>query len=246
MRQHQPQHLAALQNLWSLPPAQAYASIAIDDYKDPNYVPSEVLAMLVRSGSSHGTPLREAATAALNRRVLSIVHGLIRGVQRWSRFGGREVVVEDAVQTVFLKLLSNPSVISNSEVCFAVFVKDRTTDYIRSLTTRKASSLSYDALASPDQEDEDGRSDSFFDTVADPAAITPEEFALRRELHARVEATYLGLPRMQRLAIYFRLEYGPHLERELEWEEVAKLMECSVPTARKHYRAGVETLMGEM
>lgn len=238
MRQHQPQHLAALQNLWSLPPDQAYALIAIDDHTQPNHVPSEVLAILVRSSSSHGSRMREEAAAALTHRAFRYVSGMIHGTERWRFFRGRDDVIEDAVSTVLLNLLADTSPISNSEVRFGVFIKERTVDFLRSLMTQKASQPSYHAFA--EQPDEDGRSDSFRDGVEDAAGETPEEVALREQLHARVEAAYLALPRMERLAVYFRLEQGE------PWKRVAEFLDCSIPTARTHYDAGFEKLTGEL
>lgn len=238
MRQHQAHHLEELQRLRLLSVLQAKAALAISSHEVDGYVASEVLAMIVRSSSGRNNVLYLTAAESLNTRIHQGVRGLLKRDLCWRRLLNRDGVIEDTVMAVWDRLLDKPAEVSNSEVFFGKFVRDGAIDYLRSLMTLKASQSSYESLKPPDEKE--GGGVSFIESVADNDGETPEEAAMRGQLHTRVSAVYLALPAEERYAVYFRLE------QKCPWPMVGEMLKCSIPTARARYRAGLGKLEGEL
>jgi DNA-directed RNA polymerase specialized sigma24 family protein len=85
---------------------------------------------------------------------------------------------------------------------------------------------------------EDGDPMNFIDTVEDINGETPENAAMRRQLSAKMMGVLMALPKQERNAFYFRVECG------YDWITVAKLLGCSIPTAREYVKRSLEKLQG--
>jgi DNA-directed RNA polymerase specialized sigma24 family protein len=229
-KSHQAHHLHQLQELLALPKGALQAALAITNHRDPGFVANEVLAILVRAPTT-AKSLRELAAGALSRRIISLVLALIKVDELWRALLARPGVVEETVQTVWKNLLADPGPIASCEVYFGLFAQSRAKDYLRGLTAKKRSTPSYDNL-----DDEDDDSDPAVQRIADDAP-GPDEDALRCQLRDRLVDAYVNLPKLQRDAVYYRLE------QERGWKEVAAFLKCSEPTATKHYCAGIATLL---
>jgi len=237
MPQHHTHHLQQLQALRLLSDEDVQKALSITDFNASGYVASEVLAIIVRSPSGRKTHLYRAAAECLHHRIFKGVYGLLKAGTPWERFRGDAQTVEDTVMSIWEALLDQPNVMSNAERYFRVFLKNRTIDHLRSLITLKASQPSYDGFKPPDP---DAEGTSYVHSVADDDEDGPLETAIRDHQNARIQAAYLALPREERNAVYYRLE------QEQPWQQVAEFLQCSIPTARARYRAGVEKLKGEL
>ena len=223
-RKRDPGHLRELAAFVQLTPTQQLAAIGIADHQAPGFVRSEVLAMLVRSRFGQGTGTLAGAARTLNERI-QVLAG-----RRMNR-----TELPDAIQYIWLKFLDDESPVPNSEVRFAVFVRDRVDDYVRHLLTEKNTMLSTDAI---EVTDEDGNATPFIATVADDEGDSPEQALIRKRLSVKANAALMALPREERDAFYLRgeMQYG--------WGRVAELLHCSVPTARKHFNNATKKLEG--
>jgi RNA polymerase sigma-70 factor (ECF subfamily) len=68
--------------------------------------------------------------------------------------------------------------------------------------------------------------------AASPAAESPEDYALRRELDAEIQKALSALPSQQRLAVVLCDIQG------FSYEEIAKIMGCSLGTVRSRISRG--------
>lgn len=238
MRQRDPKHTAREALLQSQPKAEWLRQVAISDYKDPDHVASEVLAALIRVRFGEDSGQLAAAINALHGRVVAFARKHIHTHPVWATIAaGNSELVVDAVSYVWDKLLAEKQEVSNAEVRFAVYLANRTDDFMRQQLTFGNSMPSSDNM---DVGDEDGEPTRLIDTLIDDDGETPEEHAIRSQTTSRVMKLMMGLPKIERNAFYFREEL------EYEWSKVAELLGCSVPTARKHYQSCVDKLKGEL
>ena len=238
MRQRDPKHSARQALLQSQPPTEWLRQVALTNYKDPDYVASEVLAALIRVRFGQDSGQLAAAINALNGRVVALAGKNIHTHPVWASLAARNSeLVSDAISYFWDKLLSDAQELSNAEVRFAVYVANRTDDFMRQQLNFGNSMSSSDDM---DHGDEDGNSTRLVDTLVDEEGETPEEHAIRAQTTERVMKLMMGLPRIERNAFYLRQEL------EYEWSKVAELLGCSVPTARKHYQSCVDKLKGEL
>jgi DNA-directed RNA polymerase specialized sigma24 family protein len=229
-KSHQAPHLHQLQELLALPKSELHAALVIKNHRDAGFVANEVLAILVRAPTT-AKGLRELAAGALTRRIISLVVALIKVDELWRTLLARQGVLEETVQTVWQKLLADAGPVASCEIYFGLFAQSRAKDYLSSLMAKKRSAPSYDNL---DAEGDD--SDPALQRIADDAP-GPDEEAMRELLRDRLFDAYVNLPKLQRDAVYYRLE------QERGWKEVAAFLKCSEPTATKHYRSGIDTLL---
>ncbi len=238
MRKRDPNHTARQALLQSQPKAEWLRQVAITNYKDPDYVASEVLAALIRVRFGNDNGQLDSAVNALNRRIVSLSRKHIYTHPVWASLAANnsELVI-DAIQYLWGKLLSDTQEISNSEVRFAIFLSNRVDDFMRhQLTYDNSMPSSNDS----DTSNEDDESIKLIDTLVDPECETPEEYAIRVERKERVLKMMMGLPKLERNAFYYRKEL------EYDWPKVAELLGCSIPTAHKHYKSCVDKLKGEL
>jgi len=238
MRKRQPKHETQLKSIEGAAPTEVIRRLGIVDYTEADYLESEVVASLIRNRVQASAGVVEEATVELNRRIQILVGKRLRA-EIWNKMdmvGRSSTVVEDTIDYVWDSLLEEEG-IPNCEVFFAVFVRERVDDYMRHLLTEKNSMESIDAMT---VNDEDGNQTPMIDMVEDNDSETPEEITMRRAQSAALCNTLMSLPQAERSAFYFRKEC------EYEWENVAKLMKCSIPTARQHLKKGMQKLQGVM
>ncbi len=238
MRKRQPKHENQLKSIEGAAPTEVIRRIGITDYTEAGYLESEVIAALIRNRVQASVGVVEEATVELNRRIQIFVGKRLRS-EIWSKMemvGRGSTVIEDTIDYVWDALLEEEG-ISNCEVYFAVFVRERVDDYMRHLLTEKNSMESIDAMT---VNDEDGNQTPMIDMVEDDDTETPEEITMRSEQSVALRNTLMSLPQAERSVFYFRKEC------EYEWEKVAELMGCSIPTARQHLKRGMQKLQGVM
>lgn len=236
MRQRDPNHESRLRQLLELSPEDCKRQMATADYRQPGYVASEVLASLIRVRFGAATGVLSAATEALLRRVITGTEARIRGKEAWRQLEhNNSEVVAEAIAYFWDKFLHDQQAVCNAEVRFAVYLKNKVDDYMIHLLTEENTMPSVDDM---DTTDEDGDEVECYEMVKDPNCESPEEAAMRAQLSAKVTSALMVLPRPERNAFYFRIEC------EYDWNKVADLLECSVPTARKLVKRSLDKLQG--
>ncbi len=237
MRSRHLKHEKQLKSIDGAAPAEVIRRIWIADHDAADFLDSEVLASIIRNRLRESAGVVNEATVVLNRRIHILVGKRLRGAI-WGGMPSRgSTVIEDTIDYVWDALLLDDEGLSNCEVYFAVFVRDRVDDYMRHLLTQKNSVESLDAMA---VTAEDGSQAPFIDTVADDEAETPEEELMRTQLTAAVRSTLIALPPIERDAFYLRIEC------QYDWKMVASFLGCSIPTARLHLKRSLEKLKGAM
>lgn len=238
MRQRDPIHDRRLQQVLGLDPQECKRQIAITDYRQPDYVASEVLASLIRARFGASTGVLGAATEALHRRVIEGAETRIRTKATWRQLEhNNSEIVPEAISYFWDKFLHDEQTVCNAEVRFAVYLKNKVDDYMRHLLTDENTRPSVDDMG---RTDEDGDDVEFIDTIEDANGQSPEETAMRGQLSTKIMSALMALPRRKRNAFYFRVECG------YEWNKVALLLECSVPTARKLVEGSLKELRGAL
>ncbi len=238
MRQRDPNHERRLRQLLELSPEDCKRQIAITDYRQPDYVASEVLASLIRVRFGATTGILTAATEALHRRVVTGAEVRIRGKEAWHKLArNSSEVIAEAIAYFWDKFVHDQQSVCNAEVCFAVYLRNKVDDYMKHLLTNENTMESIDDM---EAEDEDGEEVKFITMVKDPNGTSPEQIAIRGQLSTKITSALMALPRRERNAFYFRVEC------EHDWQQVADLLECSVPTARKLVKRSLEKLQGAL
>jgi hypothetical protein len=238
MRQRDPNHESRLRQLLGLSPEQCKRQIAITDYRQHGYVASEVLASLIRVRFGATTGVLSAATEALHRRVVSGAEVRIRSKEAWREIErNNSEAVADAIAYFWDKFLHDQQEVCNAEVRFAVYLGNKVDDYMIHLLTNENTMESIDDMGA---DGENGDDVDFIDMVEDPNGESPEQAATRRQLSAKITSALMALPRHERNAFYFRVEC------EYDWEKVADLLQCSVPTARKLVERSLDGLRGAL
>lgn len=236
MRKRQPKHENQLKSIEGASPTEVIRRIGVVDHTATDFLESEVLAALIRNRVRESDAVVTEATVVLNTRIQVLAGKRLRG-EKWSGMRDRgSTVIEDTIGYVWDALLAGEGV-SNSEVYFAVFVRDRVDDYMRHLLAQKNDMESIDAMT---VDDDEGNQTPLTEMVKDDDTETPEEFLMRTQQTAAVR-TMLGLlPPAERNAFYFRIFC------EYDWKKVAEYIGCSVPTARQHLKRSFEKLQGVM
>lgn len=236
MRKRQPKHENQLKSIQGIPSVEVIRRIGISDYESDGFIDSEVLAYLIRNRVREPVSVVENAVVELNKRIQLLVKKRLRG-ETWHRMLRRgNTVVEDTIGYVWDKLLEEEGV-SNCEVYFGRFVRDRVDDYMRSLLAEKNSMESIDGIT---VENKDGEKTPVIDTLKDDEIESPEECVMRAQQTTAVRGVLMMLPQVERNAFYFREICG------FEWKKVAEFLDCSIPTARKHLERSLEKLQGVM
>ncbi|AOJ02442.1 hypothetical protein WS70_11900 [Burkholderia mayonis] len=220
MRTRDSAHEAELKQIAALPEEQLLRRIQLD-HTEVGHVPSEVLATIVRTHFGRAAGVIAAAVAMLNRRIQLIVGKRWQGAKdrpEVERRGGQAFT--DAIDYIWLKFFEDKAPLSNAEVRFGVFVRDRLDDFLRHLRTEMNSMDSVDGM----QEAHEGA--AILEGLEDPDGESPEEALEKKQLSAAAVKALMNLPRQERDAFYFRAEL------RYEWKQVAQLLRCSVPTAR--------------
>ena len=238
MHQRDPNHESRLRQLLYLSTEECKRQMAIADYRQPDYVASEVLASLIRVRFGKMTGVLSVVTEALHRRVVKGAEVRIRGKEAWRELErNNSEVVADAIAYFWDKFLHDQQAVCNAEVRFAVYLRNKVDDYMIHLLTNENTMESIDDMGA---KDEDGDEVEFIDIVRDPNGECPEQAAMRGQLSAKVTSALMALPRRERNAFYFRVEC------DYDWSKVANLLECSVPTARELVKRSLDKLRGDL
>lgn len=212
--------------------------LAVEDYNDPKYLPSEVLVSFFKLRFGQAVRLLDAIVSTLDGRIVGLVERFFRA--RPGALRGGDAAKEDAVSSVWEALSADNEPVGQgfAEVRFLPFVDRKLKDFLRQARRQERNTTLFSQM---EPEQVDGEQVAFENTVAADDEDQPESEAERNALKARLERLMTtDLPEKQKLAVYFRLEHG------YEWKRVAELLQCSIPTARNHYKLGKQRLLGEL
>lgn len=208
-----------------LAPAEQIRKIKIVDYRDPDYVPSEVLASLVRARFGMNTGVLDRSVNVLYSRLMKLVDAYFKKNPNWSKVVRRSSeTLKEATAEAWVSLMTDKNSVSFAEVRFLPWVEARVLDFLKAQTRKKHL---------PNRPD-----DPDHVQVADEEQDTPEEALAREQLAAGLIGVLLACPPKVRQAIYLREKC------EYQWPDVAKLIGCSIPTARSYYKQGLKALAG--
>ncbi len=234
-RRYDPKHQASLKALLELDDSEIKTLVSIVDYRQHKSIASEVLASLIRMEFGKESGLFDAITATLHQRVIKGVQSCLRK-KEWVRLGAsNSELVEDAAIYFWEKFIENEEAICNAEVRFGIYLQNRVVDYFRSQLAEKNTILSIDKLETVDK---DGKKSNFVDSIPDTLENSPEMHAIRTQDSSVLMNILIKLPKKERNAFYFRAEC------KFDWNKIAKLIGCSVPTARKLFNSSLKKLQG--
>lgn len=232
MRKRQPKHENQLKSIESELPSEVIRRIGVVDHTASDFLDSEILAALIRNRVRESAGFVNEATVVLNRRIQVLVGKRLHGKEWYGMTSRGSTVIEDTIDYVWDTLLREEGM-SNCEVYFAVFVRDRVDDYMRHLLAEKNSMESIDAMTVNDQ---DGNQTPLIDTVKDDDTETPEEVLMRVQQTKALRNMLMSLPQAERNVFYFRIAC------QYDWKKVAEFIGCSTPTARQHLKRSLEKL----
>lgn len=210
----------------------------VKDYRDPAFLPSEVLVSFVKLQFGRASGLLDTIIGKLNSRILGLIEKLLE--TRGKGICGSDQLAEDVTNEVWEALLKDTKPVGRSfaEIRFLVFVKRRLSDFLAAARTQQGDAVLMSEL---DAKVEDGEEVPFEDIVAGDKGDQPENEAMRNQLKERLtHMLAIDMPKKEKLAVYFRLEL------DYDWKKTADLMGCTIPTARKYYALGVKRLLGEL
>lgn len=238
MRTPDPRHQQQLHGLTGLSAEQLIERIAVRDHKDARHVNSEVLATLIRHPPSRPEKVNTAAVEELNARIQILVGKRMRGLS-WlpgvRRRGSN--ALQDTIDYVWDRIFEDKG-LSNCEVRFAVFVRDRVDEFVRHLEADKNSMDPIEGM--PVIDHETGDETPLIELQEDTQGERPEAALMRKQQSEALDDAILALPKEQRRAFLLRAKF------EYEWPRVAAALGCTVPTARKLYEQARETLQGAL
>lgn len=238
MRTPDPEHVQHLRSLDRLSADQLTECIRVDSHIDPRHVRSEVLATLIRHPTGRPEKVLTAAVERLNARIQVLVGKRWRGLS-WlpgvRRRGSN--ALQDTIDYVWLRIFEDEGV-SNAEVRFAVFVRDRIDEFMRHLEAEKNSMDPIEGMFVVDAKT--GEAAPLMDFQEDTACEMPEAALMRKQQSHALDDAILSLPKRLRQAFLLRAKF------EYDWQRVADAVGCSVPTARKLYEQALEALQGAL
>lgn len=238
MRTPDPRHQQQLHGLTGLSAEELIKRINVRDHNDASHVHSEVLATLIRH--PHGRPekVNTAAVEELNARIQILAGKRLRGLS-WlpgvRRRGSN--ALQDTIDYVWERIFEDKG-LSNSEVRFAVFVRDRVDEFVRHLEFDKNSMDPIEGMSVVDPQT--GDETPLIELQEDTQGERPEAALMRKQQSEALDNAVLALPKEQRRAFLLRAKF------EYDWQRVAAALGCSVPTARKLYELARETLQGAL
>jgi hypothetical protein len=238
MRQRDPKHEKRLNELLLMSPQECKRQIAVRNYAADDHVASEALASLVRLRFGKETGVLDAAAAELHRRVIRMIESRVWALGKW--FGlmrNDSEIVAEAASYFWEIFLKDEQPVCNAEVRFAVYLNDRLDDFRRHLMTQKNSQRSIDNMDGSDTDESEG---AFIESIADPAAETLEQAAMRAQQSKQLTSILMSLPQKYRNAFYYRVALGE------DWKTVAERLKCSIPTARSYVENSLEQLQGAL
>lgn len=234
-------HQKTLEKAEQQPEEELRRRLGIKNYKDPDFLPSEVLSSFIKLRFGKTSRLLDVTISTLTARVVILVERFFKkspGVLR-----GYDEAKKDAAATVVAAIVADqkPLGCGFAEIRFAPFVECRLLDFVEKERGEERETKVFSDLSPGKVDgDDEGEEVPFEQTVAGSAADQPEDEAYRNEMKEGLARAFAIMPKLEKLAVYFRLE------QRYKWEKTAQLMKCSVPTARKYYDQGIARLNGEM
>jgi hypothetical protein len=236
MIQPDPTHQANLNAVLKLTTQEIRRRLDIEDYRDSDYVASEVLVSMIRARFGKSSGLLDRAGAVLYKRLMKLISSYFAKNPNWRPvIDSSSETLKEASSTCWLALLSDTNPVTFAEVRFLPWVEARTLDFLRQQVAHKNQTLSLETMGN---KENDGEMVAFANLLEDDEEDEPEAVFDRQQLEARLNAKWWSLEPLARKAVYYRLEC------EYEWKKVAEFLKCSVPTARKHYKTGLKQLEG--
>lgn len=236
-----PIHQKTLEQAAQQPEEDLRRRLALQSFKNPDYLPSEVLSSFIKLRFGKTSRLLDVIVSTLTARVVILVErffkkspGVLRGGDEWKK---------DAAATVMAAIVADqkPLGCGFAEIRFAPFVECRLLDFVeKERGEEKETEVFSDVSAGKVDSDDEGEEVPYEQSVAGSATDRPEDEAYRNQMKERLARAFATMPKLEKLAVYFRLEH------KYKWEKTALLMKCSVPTARKYYDQGIARLNGEM
>jgi RNA polymerase sigma factor (sigma-70 family) len=212
--------------------------VRANGHNDPRHVHSEVLATLIRHPTGRPEKVLAAVVEELNARIQVLVGKRWRGLS-WlpgvRRRGSN--ALQDTIDYVWDRIFEDKGV-SNSEVRFAVFVRDRVDEFMRHLEADKNSMDPIEGMSVVDAKT--GEATPLMELQEDTECEKPEAALMRKQQSKLLNDAILSLPKEQRRAFLLRAKF------EYDWQRVAEALGCSVPTARNLYAQACETLQGAL
>jgi len=231
-----PKHEQAREAFVRLEASEAKRRMGITDYRNDAYVASEVLASVVRARFGQHNGALDVAASALLERVVRLVGAYLHKNSQWHGVTSSSSETQaEIVSEIWDKLLSDRAVVCFAEVRFLVFLEARIEDYLRGRLRQKNQAMSLDAMHA---RDERGSNRPYAELIEDETVDTPEVAAIREQTSAALNRALLALEPQERHAVYLRKVC------DLDWEKMAKFMGCSITTAKKHLKRGLEKLRG--
>lgn len=212
--------------------------LAITDYHDPDYVPSEVLVSMVKLRFRKDTRLLDAIVPKLHGRIVAMVRKFFSAGTGFLR--GGDAVQEEAVSSVWVEVATDQTPVGQgfAEQRFGMFVRRRLVDFVRQARAEERGTVLLSQLAPQNVE---GDQVPFEENIEGDEDDGPESEAQRNQLRDRLMGMLVNDVRdEEKQAVYYRLEQG------YPWKTAAKFMNCTIPTARKYYASGVKRLLEEL
>lgn len=231
-----PVHEASLRQLMSAPADEIKHRIAIESFKDPDFVATEVLVSLVRARFGRKTGLLDRIAVVLRARMIRLIGAYLRKNPQLSNLVQESSeTLDEMTSAAWLTLLADQNPVSFAEVRFLKWIEARVRDYLGERLAQKNRMPSYDARKT---RDSDGQEIGREQLLAADEDDGPDAVVLRLELGTKLNHVLMSLEPEIRRAVYYRLEL------DLDWDVVADLLGVSKPTARKYYKIGLEKLQG--
>lgn len=238
MRKPDPRHEQQLHSLAGLSDEELIERIGVRNHDDARHVHSEVLSTIIRHSSGRPQKVIAAAVEALNARIQVLVgrrwHGL-----KWlpgARRRGSNAL-QDTIDYVWDRIFEDKG-LSNSEVRFAVFTRERVDEFMRHLEADKNSMDPIGGMSVVDPKT--GEETPLIELQEDTECEKPEAALVHKQQSKALDDAILSLPTKQRRAFLLRAKF------EYDWPQVASALGCSVPTARKLYEQAREALQGAL
>lgn len=220
-----PEHERRRLVLVALEPPEQIRRIQIADHLDPDYVPSEVLASLVRARFGYTSGVLDRAVGILYGRLMTLIASYFKKNPKWDKVVRRSSeTLKEATSEAWVSLNTDKNNPSFAEVRFLPWVEARVLDFLKAQTRKKY------LPNRPDHPEHDQFPDEDQDN--------PEEALVRERLGADLASVLLACPPKVRQAVYLRAQC------EYPWSLVAERIGCSVPTARAYYKQGLKALAG--
>jgi DNA-directed RNA polymerase sigma subunit (sigma70/sigma32) len=231
-----PNHQLACERFTQLEAVEAKRRLAVESYQDEDYVASEVLSALVRARFGQHTGVLDGAASALFARIVRLVGAYLRKNSQWNKVArSSSETRKELAAYVWEKLLTDSAPVCFAEVRFVPFVEARITDYLVSCLSLKNQATSLDARHGRDEE---GRKRPAAELIEDEATESPEAGAIRAQVSQALNRGLQALEPLERRAIFF------YVLRDCDWALTAKYLGCSITTAKKHLKRGLQKLRG--